>query len=165
MAKQALSEALSPEFIQQPAGQEHQASTYISSTENIAKLLQGWMKDPPKSSSSIVTDDHQYSQKNKNPKTNYTKDEKNEMELSEAFESALYGFESFDSSNSDLSQSQSPGEASIFQDESKPSINNSQEPLSLLEKWLFDEGAAASQGKDCFSDIKSDENNIYPLAA
>ncbi|KAF5735541.1 hypothetical protein HS088_TW15G01048 [Tripterygium wilfordii] len=155
MAKQALCEALSPD-LKQPGG--HQASTYISSTENIAKLLQGWMRDSPKSSggSSILTDEqHSHNNKNK-PKMDYGREEKNEMESSEAFES-LFGFESFDSSNSDLSQSLSPDEASItiFQDESKPP--HSQEPLSLLEKWLFDEGTG-SQGKDCFSDIKLDEN-------
>ncbi|KAF5748997.1 hypothetical protein HS088_TW04G00958 [Tripterygium wilfordii] len=148
MAKQALCEALSPE-LKQPG--QYQASTYISSTENIAKLLQGWMGDSPKS---VVTDD-QHSHNNKKPNMESTKEEKNDMELSEALDS-LFGFESFDSSNSDLSQSFSPDEASISQDESKP-----QEPLSLLEKWLFDEGAA-SQGKDCFSDIKLDEHvNLF----
>lgn len=62
----------------------------------------------------------------------------NDLELSEAFES-LFGFESFESSYSDTSQSLSP-EATLFQDESKPD-SSALVPLSLLEKWLFDEGA------------------------
>ncbi|KAJ6364955.1 hypothetical protein OIU76_029853 [Salix suchowensis] len=64
--------------------------------------------------------------------------DKNDTELSEAFES-LFGFDSFDSSNSDFSQSTSP-DTGLLQEESKP-IPGAQVPLSVIERWLFDEGA------------------------
>ncbi|KAK8290060.1 hypothetical protein V6Z11_D07G232300 [Gossypium hirsutum] len=65
------------------------------------------------------------------------KEDKNSKEMAEAFQSHL-GFESLDSSLSDISPSMSP-ETSLSQYESKPHLN-AQSQLSLLEKWLFDEG-------------------------
>uniref|UniRef100_A0A2P2PMH7 Uncharacterized protein n=1 Tax=Rhizophora mucronata TaxID=61149 RepID=A0A2P2PMH7_RHIMU len=48
-------------------------------------------------------------------------------------------------------------DASHFQDESKPDCNG-QGPLSLIEKWLLDEG---TQGKDYLSgDVTIYENNL-----
>ncbi|KAK8533949.1 hypothetical protein V6N13_028374 [Hibiscus sabdariffa] len=93
MAKQALSDALSPE---KPRG-------YASSTDNIAKLLKKWMRNPNPS----------------RPGENIRC-----IEMSEIFEP-------LDCSNSDLSQS--PDQASLFQDESKPDVNEVGH-LSLLEK-------------------------------
>ncbi|ESR44384.1 hypothetical protein CICLE_v10012152mg [Citrus x clementina] len=171
MAKQALCAALSPDkasilselkpangFISytKPAVQ---APAYASSTENIAKLLKGWTRNAQKSASSNsgVTDqnsinnnvNHIAGAESASSEETPSKVASNStgIELSEAFES-LFGFESFDSSNStDLSQSVTP-ESSTFQDyESKqllldPSAgaDDDQMPqLSLLEKWLFDD--------------------------
>lgn len=171
MAKQALSEALSPEKStsltdQKPFSTESpsttkqvpQTSTYASSTENISKLLKSWMKNPPKraktaesSISNLATAGTDSASSEGTPLSN-TSANNNGIDLSEA----LFGFESFDSSNSDFSQSNMSPEASLFQDESKPDPN-AQLPLSLLEKWLFDESATA-QGKEVLSDMILDES-------
>ncbi|PQQ10071.1 myb-related protein 306 [Prunus yedoensis var. nudiflora] len=170
MARQALRDALSPEkpstlssdlkpadgFListTKPA-QDQSTTTYASSTENISRLLKGWMKNPPKSSSAktnLAKTQHSFtnmvsgfdctSSEGATSAANTTSG----VELSDAFES-LFGFESLDSSNSDLSPSMSP-EASLFQDESKPNLI-SDHFLSLIDKWIFDEDAAAIQGKD-----------------
>ncbi|XVF14259.1 hypothetical protein REPUB_Repub09cG0043100 [Reevesia pubescens] len=164
MAKQALSDALSPEKSSglvelKPTNGGYISYTkpegYASSTENIAKLLKGWTRHPskPSSTNSAIT---QQSFENVAGMTDSAssegtprKEDKNSMEMSEAFES-LFVFESFDSSNSDFSQSMSPETSFNFQDESKGQ-------LSLLEKWLFDD--SANQGKDYqLSDITLDEN-------
>ena len=167
MAKQALSDALSPEkssglAVLKPSNgyiSHAKPGVYASSTENIAKLLKGWMRNPskPASTNSAAT---QQSFENMAGMTDSAssegttrKENKSRMEMSEAFES-LFVFESFDSSNSDFSQSISP-EANLFQDESKPDIY-AQGQLSLLEKWLFDD--AANQGKDYHLDITLDDN-------
>nr|URY18923.1 MYB protein [Zanthoxylum bungeanum] len=173
MAKQALCEALSPEkasfltelkpangFISCTKSAAHQAPTYASSTENIAKLLKGWVRNSPKSASSSNSAATQSSINNnvnhiiagvesassegtpsniKAEGNNY-----NGIESSEAFES-FFGFESFDSSNStDLSQSAVTPESSQLQD---PSADDQMSRLSLLEKWLFDDQG----GKDCLN--------------
>ncbi|XP_022740702.1 myb-related protein 306-like [Durio zibethinus] len=167
MAKQALSDALSPE---KPSGLVElkpsngyisyaKPGSYASSTENIAKLLKGWMRNPskPASTNSAATQ-QSFDNKGGNDSASIEgtprQEDKSSMEMSEAFESLLM-FESLDSSNSDFSQSMSP-DASLFEDESKPD-RNAQGKLSLLEKWLFDEGS--NQGKDHhLSHIMIDEN-------
>ncbi|KAI9153104.1 hypothetical protein LWI28_021881 [Acer negundo] len=198
LAKQALCEALSPEkpnilpdqlnpasntgFMNfaKSASQSSTTTTYASSTENIAKLLKGWVRNSPKSASSNSAVTQQSFNNNNNfadgggtestssdetPSTKAdNKDNNNNcMELPEAFES-LFGLESFDSSNSELSQSMSPDEScSFFQDHHLHDCK--QEPttaqMSLLEKWLFED----QQVKDynLISDLKLDENthNIF----
>ncbi|XP_057981299.1 myb-related protein 306-like [Malania oleifera] len=174
-ARQALCEALSlekPSALTEfkPLSTGHnaytkpiQASAYASSTENIARLLQGWMKTSPKTSSTC-TENSIYNATG-NDSTSSTEGSAQEKPencyavtgshgLSRPFES-LFGFESFDSSNSDLSQPMSP-DASLLQDESKPMVPGGNVPLSLLEKWLFDEGCA--QGKEDFLGMSLDEN-------
>jgi myb proto-oncogene protein len=79
--------------------------------------------------------------------------DENDTELSEAFES-LFGF---DPSNIDFSQSTSP-DTGLLQDESKPN-SSAQVPLSVIERWLFDEGAM--QGKEYLSEVTPDENNLF----
>ncbi|KAM1076071.1 hypothetical protein TB2_023224 [Malus domestica] len=169
MARQALRDALSPEKplalssdlnpadgfsisnLKNPTLDQSSNSTYASSTENISRLLKGWMKNPPKKSARLTnlannqTDYQHYSSSEGTTSVANTANSGN-VELSDTFES-LFGFES---SNSDLSPSMSP-EASLFQGESKPDLISGQLPLSFLEKWLFDEGAAAAAlGKDHF---------------
>ncbi|XWS40875.1 hypothetical protein CRYUN_Cryun17cG0033500 [Craigia yunnanensis] len=151
MAKQALSDALSPE--KQSGLAELKPSNgyisyakpggYASSTENIAKMLKGWMRSPSKpasrnSSATQQSFDNMAGIDSASSEGTPRKEDKNSMEMSEAFQSVFF-FESLDSSNSDFSQSMSP-EASLFQDESKPDPN-AQGQLTLLEKWLFDDGA------------------------
>ncbi|KAJ1419614.1 SANT/Myb domain [Sesbania bispinosa] len=156
MAKKALSEALSPEkqsslSASNPSNSTTSSSTkptqslcYASSADNIARLLKGWMKNPPKSSrtNSAMT---QNSFNNlaaagtdtASSEVSLNGAKGNSAELSETFVS-LFGFESLESSNSEFSQSLSP-EATVLQDESKPDIGAEIMPFSLLEKWLLDE--------------------------
>ncbi|XP_021721390.1 myb-related protein 306-like [Chenopodium quinoa] len=120
------------------------SSIYASSTENIARLLQGWnMKSPKKEQSSSVSTDHhslsstmevEYGHEQK-PKVasdhNFSKNE--------AFHSLFGTIESSESPYSDFSQTVSPEEASFFEHESKPLSDGGRGTLSVLEKWLFDD--------------------------
>ncbi|XP_059670329.1 myb-related protein 306-like [Cornus florida] len=166
MAKQALHEALSlekPSFVPElklsneyddtftTSTRPTQASTYASSTENIAKLLKGWMKNPPKcaqtDSSSTQCSfnksmiDSTSSEGTPNAKKN------SGIDKSEALES-------LSSANSDVSRSVSP-EAGLFLGESKPDIG-AQVQLSMLENWLLDE--VTVDGKEVLNNLSFDEN-------
>ncbi|KAK2441672.1 Myb-related protein 306-like [Trifolium repens] len=133
MAKQALCEALSlnnPKPILQAetnSTNESQTSPYASNTENIARLLEKWMKKP-ENSDEVVTTGSSSSEGG---------------QKGQGFDSLL----SFNSFNSDCSKSVSVEEnnnlimdSCLFQYESKPNID-SQVPFMFLEKWLFDDGA------------------------
>ncbi|KAK8653362.1 hypothetical protein V6N13_127369 [Hibiscus sabdariffa] len=143
MAKKALSDALSPE---KPSGSVEfghtshaKPSGYVSSTENIAKLLKGWMRSPMK-----IPDSADSSEGGTDP----MKQDKNSKETAEGFESSI----------SDISQSMSP-EASLSQDESKPNVD-ARTQLSFLEEWLFDKGL--NQGKEYqLCDFALDENIVH----
>ncbi|KAK4767913.1 hypothetical protein SAY87_003054 [Trapa incisa] len=99
-------------------------STYASSVDNIAKLLQGWTKTPPSSSSLTVQ----------------TK-------------STDGGRFCFNLSNTVSSQKELTEGQQEFQDESKPNLQEMIEidppqcPLSLLEKWLLDDNYGLVQGR------------------
>ncbi|KAK0587583.1 hypothetical protein LWI29_025296 [Acer saccharum] len=136
MAKQALCEALSLDKTtsNQPYNSYHEvsgssSSIYASSAENISKLLQNWMKIPPSS----------------NSETNSS------ATTQEGFDS-LFTFNS-NCHSSDASQSVSVDTANLtpetshFQDETKP-ILETQVPLTLLEKWLFEDGVAHEGQED-----------------
>ncbi|XP_010257368.1 PREDICTED: myb-related protein 306-like [Nelumbo nucifera] len=177
MAKRALCEALS---LEKPNSlcdlkpydsyfswmRPNQASTYASSTENISRLLEGWMRNSSKSGGStpettqnsinmtVGTDSTSSQGTTSACAANHTDD------LSpDAFESLL----DFDSSTPDVSQSTSldetanfAQETSLLQDESKPKLE-AQAPLSMLEKWLFDEGM--TQGQEDLIGISLDETS------
>ncbi|XVF60535.1 hypothetical protein PTKIN_Ptkin08bG0055400 [Pterospermum kingtungense] len=165
MAKQALCDALSPEKsgglvdLKPSNGYLSYAKPggYASSTENISKLLKGWKRNPskPVSANSAATQQSFHNMGGiDSASSEGTAIRKEDKTMSQAFESLAF-FESFDSSTSDFSQSVSP-EASVLQDESKPDLN-AQGQLSLLEKWLFEDGA--NPGKDYqLSDILLNEN-------
>ncbi|OAY56809.1 transcription factor MYB30 [Manihot esculenta] len=175
-AKQALYQALSPEKQSnlltelQQSGGEHSyakpASTYASSTENIAKLLKGWLRKTPKQTQTNLSATTQNSFNSITGTDSIcsegipSKAEKNGIELEEAFQS-LFGFDkSFEhSSNSDFSQTMSPDEASLFQDESKPNSSSQMPPFPLLERWLFNE--EATQWKDYLGEVTLDESNLF----
>lgn len=154
MAKQALCEALSidkPRSLldskisngYNPNTRPVQASTYASSTENIAKLLEGWMRNSPKFTQTN-------SETTQSSKTQVmTGSSSSEGAQSAATPDALDSLFSFNSSNSDQSLSNDEtanftSETSLFQDESKPNLET-QVPLTLLEKWLLDEGATTQE--------------------
>ncbi|WCJ35941.1 myb domain protein 96 [Euphorbia peplus] len=170
LAKQALCEALSldksPTSLtdsnpssstrqQGSSSSNSSATTYASSAENIAKLLQNWMKNSPKSNSNSNSD---YTTNNFLGAAN-SSSSATTPDHHQGFDS-LFSFNS--STNSDGSQSIDENanltpETSFFQDESKPSTEN-QVPLSLLEKWLFDEGA--TQCHEDLINLSLDDNSV-----
>lgn len=156
MAKQALCEALSidkstniilPEknnimsynnYATNPTTL-NQTSSYASNTENIARLLEKWMKKPQNSAYTINSGN---SFSNMVTTTGSSSSECTQKDY--AFGSMLSFKHSY---NSDCSQSLSVDENNnltmdycLFQDESKPK-QVTQAPLTFLEKWLFDDGA------------------------
>ncbi|KAE8661332.1 MYB306 protein [Hibiscus syriacus] len=160
IAKQALSDALSPEkssdlteLKPRNGGNYAKPGGYASSTENIAKMLKGWMrKSPlkPASTGSGVTEQSVNSSEGTGDHSRKEEEQRCSMEMNEAFES-LFAFESFASSNSDdFSQSMSI----------EPDLDPHAGQLSLLEKWIFDD--TANHGKDCqLSNVTLDENPIF----
>lgn len=163
MAKRALSEALSPDqkpsslsetSDSNPSKPTHNIS-YASSAENIARLLKGWMKNPPKKTSITSSAVTHNSFNNLDTASSEGITTSNSVELSETFES-LFGFESLDySSNSNLST-----EATTFQEESKPEISGAETetPFYLLEKWLLDDAACQDKLISCADMITSVED-------
>ena len=156
MAKQALWEALSIDKpasipnskICNPNTRPTQASTYASSAENIAKLLEGWMRNSPKS----ATTNSETTQNSKNQGSSSSEGAQSQSATTpDAFDSLF----SFNSSNSDDETVNLTPENSLFQDESKPNME-SQVPLTLLEKWLFDEGTA-TQDQEALIDMSLEE--------
>ncbi|KAK4393105.1 Myb-related protein [Sesamum angolense] len=169
-AKQALHDALSfenkthlPELLTPSNASfsntkpDHQAFSYASSTENIARLLKEWVKNTPKleeskcsstqdsSNNAMNYMDSTCSEETRAPST----ESKSGIDLSEAFDS-LFGFGHFESSSPDkFSRSASP---SLVQDDIKPDTNTLA-PLSMLENWLLDD-----QGKDYLTNFSFDEN-------
>lgn len=163
LAKKALYEALSLDkpsclFDSKPLGpntfethtspHQPQATPYASSAENIAKLLQNWMKNPSKAAVQTNSDTTQNSFSNTAAVANSMS---SEGAQSVATPEGLDSLFSFNSSNSDASQSVDQNAnvtaetCSLFQDESKP-IVQTQVPFTLLEKWLlFDEVAPQGQ--------------------
>ncbi|XP_065877385.1 myb-related protein 306-like [Euphorbia lathyris] len=113
------------------------AATYASSADNIAKLLQNWMKNSPKSAQTNSDSTNNFLGAANSSSSATTPDHHQGFDSLFSFNSCANsdGSQSVDESNANLTP-----ETSMFQDESKPNMEN-QVPLSLLEKWLFDEGA------------------------
>ncbi|KAL2244237.1 myb-related protein 306 [Sesamum indicum] len=169
MAKQALCEALSLDksgtdsstlvsLDPQETMRLPQTSTYASSTENIARLLENWMKKSPNSSQTVSSES---TNSFNNPSSVGMSSSPSEGAISTTFLS-------FNSSNSEsVSVSVEDQEAKfeaanftpengIVQYESKPSLET-QMPLSLLEKWLLDDAAAQGQEGDFMDMALGDE--------
>ncbi|GMY15627.1 myb-related protein 306-like [Fagus crenata] len=167
MAKQALCEALSldkptqlpdskPSNSYHPFTRPNQGSTYASSAENIARLLENWKKSSsPKLSAQTSSD-------NLVATGSSSSEGAQSATTPDAFDSLL----SFNSSTSDVSQSVSVDETanltpetSLFQDESK-SNSVTPVPLTLLEKWLFDDGTT-TQGQEDLINMSLEENAVF----
>ncbi|MCD7471691.1 Transcription factor [Datura stramonium] len=183
-AKQALCEALSldsaPNNKNNPTPEEQQpavptSTTYASSAENIAKLLQNWMKNSPKSSSSNSSKITQVSLNNNLSMGAASSSSPSEGTVNVTAGQGLDSLFSFNSSNNNSEVSVDEGgnfstpennNAGIFQVESKPILpdfkadNNgnfqeerkqnvdTQVPLTLLEKWLLDDANAQAEQED-----------------
>ncbi|CAK9308967.1 unnamed protein product [Citrullus colocynthis] len=146
MARQALWEALTPqnstpnfsEILKPSFGcfsysstkqSQAQATAYASSTENIAKLLTGWMKNPPKTADKSTP----------NGKCGGGGDQD--------FES-IFRYECFENGNCNSGMSQSDNNQAM-----EDGMNCEGLPFSVLEKWLLEETGGV-QPRDCeFNDI------------
>ncbi|MFS7972038.1 putative transcription factor MYB-HB-like family [Helianthus anomalus] len=152
MAKQALCEALSLDNksinLPEIPPPNRSATTYASSAENIARLLPNWMNGSKKSSQtsseSMETTQTRSSLINQQFQSPPSEGYENPFQLGSSNniiqnnqKNNYYSYYS----TSDVSQSVSP-ETSVFQDESKPNIEDQMPPLSFLEKWLFDDATA-----------------------
>lgn len=170
MAKQALCDALS---IHKPATEPIQPvhtpnqpvhpSSYASSTENIARLLQTWTKPVQSRSNSEISIQ---SSLNNNPSLGpgSSSSPSEGTVLSTAFDQSIFSF----NSNSDISHSMDENNPWLFPVESKPCFtpqsvapqngntpNNlgTQLPLAFLEKWLLDDANNVQPPQDDLMDI------------
>ncbi|XP_022989827.1 transcription factor MYB30-like [Cucurbita maxima] len=133
MARQALWEALTPQnstpFAEIKPSVHHkvQATGYASSTENIAKLLTGWMKNPPKTTAERC------------PNGGNSGGGADECEDNIG---SFFRFECFETSKSNSEEMKAD-----------PDVHDL--PLSMLEKWLFEESGGILQGREdhCLDDI------------
>ncbi|CAL0330627.1 unnamed protein product [Lupinus luteus] len=158
MAKQALSEALSlhkpitnttfPETKPSishidtttitstyPTKQPNNASSYASSYENISKLLENWMmKFPISFRNNNMVPTGSSSSKGANSITNQCSPDL-------AFDSLL----SFNSSSQSIVEysdnNMKINMPCLFQDQRKTNMENHHVPLTMIENWLFDDGA------------------------
>ncbi|GMI79010.1 myb domain protein 60 [Hibiscus trionum] len=131
-------------------------STYASSTENISRLLQGWMRSSPKTTtndgdnSSLILKETAYQDRKRK-----SGQEDRDLISREEFESIL-SFENMNNVSWDKStcESTSKDESSVTPENNKKqkadvntnnnnnNNNNNNPPLSFLEKWLLDENSA-----------------------
>ncbi|KAF3954231.1 hypothetical protein ACB098_04G107700 [Castanea mollissima] len=173
MAKQALCEALSLDKPTQlpdskpsnnsyhPFTKPYQASsTYASSADNIARLLENWKKSSTPKSAQTNSGTTQNSSNNNLGATGSSSSEGAQSATTpdRAFDSLL----SFNSSTSesvsvDETANLTP-ETSLFQDESKSNMET-QVPLQLIEKWLFDDGT--NQGQDDLINMSLEDNAVF----
>ncbi|XVE54798.1 hypothetical protein DITRI_Ditri03aG0111100 [Diplodiscus trichospermus] len=181
MAKQALSEALSlnkpnssttsKDFnISYPymKTSQSQGSTYASSAENISRLLENWMKNPPKPAEHQTNSAETMTENSLNNTTTAAgSTSSDEGAFNATTRKAFDSLFSFNSSTSDVSYEsvsvdQNPNmtpENSVFQDESKSNLG-SQVPLTLIEKWLLDDGSAQAH-EDLISMSLEDSDGLF----
>ncbi|KAK4360742.1 hypothetical protein RND71_019694 [Anisodus tanguticus] len=168
MAKMALHNALTLDNSTSPyIKQENpQVSTYASSTENIARLLQGWMRpsfSTNNSESSKTSSNNIATTGSSSCEGTPSAESKGGMGFMEAFES-LFGMESFESSSSgQFSQTASPVAEAKKIEIKKEENEHVPVPLSIiLENWLLDENTLNIQPKDDLTNFSFDETaNLF----
>lgn len=138
------------------------SSTYASSTENISRLLEGWMRNSPNSNLKKSSQERQHSSNDNGNaiasasiNCNQPKAEQESCDIisHEELESLL-SFENLNSmawerSSSDSTQHGSQSTANERHD-SMADIklrSENQPPLSFLEKWLLDEATTTTSGQ------------------
>ncbi|KAE8726104.1 MYB306 protein [Hibiscus syriacus] len=163
LAKQALSEALSLDKPSFSTDSKPPNESYASSAENISRLLENWMKATPKpitSSSGCGADLRTNSAEkvtqgsfiNGSSGTSSSDEGAFSVEttpLRQGFDS-IFNFNKSCTSSDNVSHESvsveqknanlmTPENSVVFQDESKPNLGD-QVPLTLLEKWLLEDG-------------------------
>ncbi|XP_076960138.1 myb-related protein 306-like [Bidens hawaiensis] len=164
LTKQALNDALTvddhkPILVPQTIKSSTQTPVYPSSTDNIAKLLKGFIKNTPNNNKTSSNASARESSAEWNALSSESKTSSG-TDLSEAFET-LFGFgRSFGSPNSsDFAQSNTSPEGSVFQGESKEGLQ-----FMMLENWLLDETTegVVNQGKaQDLPNFSFDENSDF----
>lgn len=123
----------------------NRASTYASSAENISRLLQGWMRSSPEESRRKIGKENSAAAQQQQPKV---EPDGGELVSGEEFDSIL--------SFGNLKNVNSWGKSSTNYNDEEENVREKQRsenatgtavaaagpPLSFLEKWLFEEGAA-----------------------
>lgn len=130
------------------------SSSYASSADNIARLLENWMKNSPKpgQQSDPVNPVPACTNTSSSSEGAQSRTTTPDRDHQTAFDHSLFSFNSSDGSHETVSADETtahltPETATLFHDESKPNMAAQvQAPLTLLEKWLLDDGAA--QGHD-----------------
>ena len=132
-------------------------SIYASSTENISRLLEGWVRSSPKAAAKkkefAITDNNNSSSSSSSntitaasPKE--TKQaERNQVGCLAAAHEDLDSLLSFENTSGMISWGKIHGpQLAQANAEAKQDAENSQPPLSSLEKWLFDEALGQTDG-------------------
>jgi len=146
MAKQALQEALSfdtkPSFLSKSLNPSNcinnSSTTYASSTQNISRLLEGWMMRSGTTSSR---------QANSESTQNSVSSEANNQSANVVSPELQGSITRVDSAASEVSET-----------ESKPSVGGAQVPLSMLETWLFDDSLVG--GNEGMFDLSLENANV-----
>ncbi|XP_068659544.1 transcription factor MYB60-like [Aristolochia californica] len=133
--------------------QNQSCSTYASSTENISRLLEGWMRNSPKAGLKLPSQGRQQQDQgnsNAGPANSFRCNEaKSEHEscdmISHEELESLFSFDNNmawekSSSDSTLHGSQTTTTTERFNSMNETKVKN-QPPFSFLEKWLMDEAA------------------------
>ncbi|CAN4099374.1 unnamed protein product [Withania somnifera] len=150
-AKQALCEALSlenstPNNVNSPPEQQppewKTSTTYASSAENIAKLLQNWMKNSPKSTSASSSKITQVSLNNNVSIGAVSSSSPSEGTVNVTTRQGG-NFSTPENNNAGIFQVESKPENGNFREESKQM--ETQMPLTFLEKWLLDDANAQAE--------------------
>lgn len=111
------------------------STTYASSTENISRLLEGWMRSSPKPGLNLTQDKQQ-------PFNNSSSNSSNVKGDNESYPPLPHGdFDSFLSFENAWERSSADSTLhGSDHSEAKDNLESQQPPISLLEKWLLDEG-------------------------
>ncbi|KAI3776981.1 hypothetical protein L1987_46774 [Smallanthus sonchifolius] len=164
MAKQALNDALSidqkPILVPQTIKSCTQTPIYPSSTDNIAKLLKGFMKRSSNNNKTCSNASTNESSDEVNAPTSESKTSSG-IDLSESFESLFGLHPSFSSpNNSDFSRTYISPEGSMFQGEGNEELR-----FTMFENGLLDQtdGVVVDQGKEDLSNFSFDENTDFFL--
>lgn len=164
MAKKALHSALSFEsstsphnIIKQENNPQVSSTTYASSTENIARLLQGWMRSTSESSKTS-SNNFAATDSSSCEGTPNAESKAGGMGVMEAFES-LFGLESFESSSSDeMSETGTASPKTKVEIKKEENVLDEEVPFSvILENWLLDESTLNIQHKHDLTTFSFDE--------
>nr|AJT60328.1 MYBJ2 [Caragana korshinskii] len=152
MAKKALSEALSLNHAKPSSSSDHDITTtrpnhypspspYASSYENISRLMENWMKSPNSTETTNSSSGYSFTNNNMIATTGSSSSEGAQSTITCTQDHAFDSLLTFNSSSkSDGSRFRSVEENHNNLTYTKPNLET-QVPLTLLENWLFDDGA------------------------